>query len=96
MLGINADTYNAVVWVTSQFFGPLNGWWLNRKHEAPIPVSFHTLVEEILKTSLLPNIRDDAINAVLGLTQGNISYADYTQLFNDFSRRSHQPLTYDL
>jgi hypothetical protein len=37
---------------------------------------------------MLHNIRDDEINALLGLTQGNLSYADYTQLFNDFLRRS--------
>jgi hypothetical protein len=30
MLGINADSYNAVVCVTYQFFGPLNNWWLIR------------------------------------------------------------------
>jgi hypothetical protein len=41
-------------------------------------------VAEIRKTSLLPNIRDDAINALLGLTQGSLSYANYAQLFNDF------------
>jgi hypothetical protein len=46
------------------------------------------MVEEICKTSLLPNIRDDATNVVLGLTKGNLSYADYTQLVNDFLRRS--------
>jgi hypothetical protein len=33
---------------------------------------------------------------MLGLTQGNLSYADNTQLFNDFLRRSRQPLTDDL
>jgi hypothetical protein len=44
---------------------------------------FHTysLVREIRKTSLLPNIGDDAINALLGLTQGSMSYAIYTQFF---------------
>jgi hypothetical protein len=31
MLGIIADSYDAVIWVTSQFAGHLNGWWLNRK-----------------------------------------------------------------
>jgi hypothetical protein len=45
---------------------------------------------------MLPNIRDEAINALLGLTQGNLSDGDYTQMFNDFLRRSCQPLTYDL
>jgi hypothetical protein len=53
-------------------------------------------VEELSKTSLLPNIRDDAINAMLGITQGNMSYAAYTQHINDFLRRSRQHLTYDL
>jgi hypothetical protein len=74
----------------------LNNWWLiNRKQQTTIPDSFDTLTEEIRKTSMLPNIRDDAINAVLGLTQGNLSYADYTQLFNDFLRGSRRHLTYD-
>jgi hypothetical protein len=91
MLWINADLYNVVVCATSQFFGPLNKWWLNRKQHAAIPDSFDTLVEEIRKTSMLPNIRDDALNALLGLTQGNMSYAAYTHLFNDFLRRSRQP-----
>jgi hypothetical protein len=31
LLGITADSYDSVVWVTSQFSGPLNMWWLNRK-----------------------------------------------------------------
>jgi hypothetical protein len=84
MLGINADSYDVVVWIASQFFGPLSSWWLNRKHHASIPDSFHYVVAEIRKTSLLPNIRDDGINAVLGLTQGSISYASYTRLLNDF------------
>jgi hypothetical protein len=51
---------------------------------------------EIRKTSMLPNIRDGEINAMLGLTQGNLSYATYAQMFNDFLRRSRQPLTDDL
>jgi hypothetical protein len=46
--------------------------------------------------SMLPNIRDDAINAVLGRSQGNLSYATYDQLFNDFLPRSRQPLMDDL
>jgi hypothetical protein len=48
------------------------------------------------KTSLLPNIRDDAINALIGLTQGPMSYSNYTQQFNDFfaevSIASYEPL----
>jgi hypothetical protein len=32
MLGINADSCNGVVWVTSYFSGTLSIWWLNRKH----------------------------------------------------------------
>jgi hypothetical protein len=31
MLGITADSYDAVVWVTAQFSGPSNSQWLNRK-----------------------------------------------------------------
>jgi hypothetical protein len=96
MLGINAYTYNVIVWVMSQFLGPVNSWWLNRKHQASIPYSFYSLVAKICKTSQLPNIRDDAISAPLALTQATLSYASYTQLFNDFQRMSRQPLTYDL
>jgi hypothetical protein len=95
MLEIDADSYNAIVWVTSQFFGPLSSWWLNRKQQVAIPYFFDTQVEEIRKTSLLPNIRGDAISAMLGLTQGSLSYANYTKLFNDFLRRSREPLTDD-
>jgi hypothetical protein len=63
MLGIIADAYDAVVWVTSQFSGPMSRWWLQHKQHARVPDSFDSLVEELGKTSLLPNIRDDAINA---------------------------------
>jgi hypothetical protein len=45
--------------------------------------------------SMLPNIGDGKINAMLGITQGNLSYATYTKLFNDFLRRHRQPLTGD-
>jgi hypothetical protein len=31
LLGITSDSYDAVIWVTSQFSGPLISWWLNRK-----------------------------------------------------------------
>jgi branched-subunit amino acid ABC-type transport system permease component len=31
MLGINTDSYNAIVWATSQLSRPLNTWWLNCK-----------------------------------------------------------------
>jgi hypothetical protein len=41
---------------------------------------------------MLTNIQDDAMNALLGITQGNMSYAAYTQLFNDFKRSFQQPL----
>jgi hypothetical protein len=78
MLGINADSYNVVVLVMSHFSGPLNIWWLNRKQHAAIPDSFDSLVAEIGKTSMLPNIRDKAITAMLGLTQGSPSYANCT------------------
>jgi hypothetical protein len=91
MLGINADSYNVVVWVTSQVCGPLNSWWLDRKHQAAILDSFNCPVAKIRKTFLLPNVRDDAINALLGLTQGNWSYAGYTKMF-DFLRRSRYTL----
>jgi hypothetical protein len=54
------------------------------------------VVVELRKTSLLANIRDDAINALLSITQGNMSYAFYTQQFNEFSRKFRQLLTADL
>jgi hypothetical protein len=96
MLGISVDSYDAVVWVYAHFFGPLNTWWLNRKQKATIPDYFYSLVEELRKMSMLPNNRDDAISALLGITHGNMSYAAYTQVFNDFLGRPRQPLTYDL
>jgi hypothetical protein len=37
LLGITAYSYDSVIWVTSQFSGHLNGWWLNRKMQAAIP-----------------------------------------------------------
>jgi hypothetical protein len=43
MLEISVDSYDAVVRVTSQFFGPLNNLWLNRKQHAAIPDSFDSL-----------------------------------------------------
>jgi hypothetical protein len=96
MLGITADLHTVVVWVTSQFSGSLNCWWLNRKQHVAIPYSLDYVVVEIRKTSLHPYIRDDAINATLGPTQESPSYATYTQLFYDFLRRSRQPLTDNL
>jgi hypothetical protein len=96
LLGITADSYDSVIWVTSQFSGHLNGWWLNRKVQASIPSTFDILVAELRKTTFLPNIQDDAINALLNLTQGSMSYTLYTQHFNDFLRRSRQKLTADV
>jgi hypothetical protein len=43
-LGITADSYDSVIWVTSQFSGHLDGWWLNRKVQAAIPSTFDLLV----------------------------------------------------
>jgi hypothetical protein len=96
LLGITADSYDSVIWVTSQFSGPLNGWCLNRKQQAAIHATIDLLVAELRKTSMLPNIQDDAINAPLSLTQGSMSYALYTQQFNDFLRRSRHQLTADV
>jgi hypothetical protein len=62
---INANSYNVVVWVTSQYSRPLITLWRNRKQQAAILDSFNPMLAQILKTSLLPNIRDDAINALL-------------------------------
>ena len=97
MLGITADSYDSVIWVTSQFSGHLNGWWLNRKTQAAIPSTYDLLVAELRKTTFLPNIQDDAINALLNLTQSHtMSYALYTKQYNDFLRRSRQNLTADV
>ena len=96
LLGITADSYDSVIWVTSQFSGHLNGWWLNRKVQAAIPSTFDQLVAELRKTTFLPNIQDDAISALLSFTQGSMSYALYTKQFNDFLRRSRQSLTTDV
>jgi hypothetical protein len=83
LLGITADSYDSVIWVTSQFSGHLSGWWLNRKVQAAIPSTIDMLVAELRKTTFLPNIQDDAIKALLNLTQGSMSYAFYTKQFNE-------------
>jgi hypothetical protein len=36
LLGIVADSYDAVIWAITQFCGPLNSWWLNRRQHATI------------------------------------------------------------
>jgi ADP-ribose pyrophosphatase YjhB (NUDIX family) len=35
LIGISADFYDALIWVSSQFSGPLSNWWLNRKNRQP-------------------------------------------------------------
>jgi hypothetical protein len=47
LLGITADSYDSVIYVASQFFGHLNGWWLNRKVQAAIPSTFDLLDAEL-------------------------------------------------
>jgi 8-oxo-dGTP pyrophosphatase MutT (NUDIX family) len=80
MLGISSDSYDSVIWVTSQFSGHLNGWWLNRKTQAAIPSTYNELVTELRNSTFFPNIKDDAINALLSFTQSNtMSYALYTK-----------------
>jgi hypothetical protein len=75
----------------------LNGWWLNRKTQAAIPSTYNELVTELRKTKFLPNIQDDAINALLSFSQSStMSYAYYTKQYNDFLRRSRQHLTADV
>jgi hypothetical protein len=69
MLGINHDSYNVVMWVLAQIFEPLNNWWLNRKTRDSLPCTSDNVVSEIRKTSLLPNIRDDAINSLFDMSQ---------------------------
>jgi hypothetical protein len=64
--------------------------------QASIPFTFDLLVVELRKTTFLPNIHDDAMNALLNLTQGSMSYALYTQQFNDFLHRSRQKLMADV
>jgi hypothetical protein len=54
--------------------------------QAAIHATFDLLVAELRKTSMLPNIQDNVINAPLSLTQGSMRYALYTQQFNDFLR----------
>jgi hypothetical protein len=55
------------------------------------------LVAELRKTTFLPNIQGDAINALLNLTQNNMmSCVVYTKQYNDFLRRSRQNLTADV
>jgi hypothetical protein len=67
---------------------------LNRKTQAAIPSTYDLLVAELRKTTFLPNIQDDAINALLNLTQTHtMSYALYTKHYNDFLRRSRQNMT---
>jgi hypothetical protein len=44
ILGINPDTYNAAVWITSQFYCPLNTLWLNLTTQAAIQNTFDSLV----------------------------------------------------
>jgi ADP-ribose pyrophosphatase YjhB (NUDIX family) len=96
LLGITADSYDSVIWVTSMFSRHVNGWWLNRKVQVAILSTFDQLVAELRKTTFLPNIQDDAINALLNLTQGSMSYDVYAEQFNDFLRRSRQNLTADV
>jgi 8-oxo-dGTP pyrophosphatase MutT (NUDIX family) len=97
MLGITGDSYDSIIWVTSQFVGHLNGWWLNRKTQPPIPFTYDELVTELRKSMFLPNIKDDAINALLRFTQSNtMSYAFYTKQYNDYLRRSREHLTSDV
>jgi NAD dependent epimerase/dehydratase family enzyme len=70
---------------------------LNRKNQAAFPSTFDLLVAELRKTTFLPNIQDDAINALLNLTQGSMmSYALYTKQYNHFLRRSRHNLTTDV
>jgi hypothetical protein len=89
LLGITADSYDSVIWITSQFSGHLNGWWLNRKVQAAIPSTFDLLVAELRKTTFLPNIQDDAINALLNFMQGGMSYALYTKHFTSVASESY-------
>jgi hypothetical protein len=97
MLGITLDSYDSVIWVTSQFSGHLNGWWLNRKTQAAIPFTYNELVTELRNSTFLPNTKDDAINALLSFTQSNtMSYALYTKQYNDYLRRSREHLTADV
>jgi 8-oxo-dGTP pyrophosphatase MutT (NUDIX family) len=53
LLGITADSYDTVIWVTSQFVGHLNGLWLNRKVQAATPSTFDQLVAELHQTTFL-------------------------------------------
>jgi hypothetical protein len=57
LLGITADSYDSVIWVTSQFSGHLNGWWLNREVQASIPSTFDLLAVKLRKTTFLPTYK---------------------------------------
>jgi hypothetical protein len=62
MLDINLDSYNDVVWITSKFSRPLkNKFRLCRKLDVRFQSLLTLWLKEICKTSMRPNIRDDAI-----------------------------------
>jgi ADP-ribose pyrophosphatase YjhB (NUDIX family) len=54
LLGITADSYDYVIWVTSQFSRHLNGWWLNRENQAAIMSSFDLLCRGVTQDYVSP------------------------------------------
>jgi hypothetical protein len=76
--------YNDVVCVTYQFSSLSNGRWLTRKLHVAILDTVDSLVADICKTSMMPNIRDDAITAMIQLTEGSLNYASRIQQFSKF------------
>jgi hypothetical protein len=54
LLGITVDSYDSVILVTSQFYGHMNGRWLNRKPQASILATFDQLVADLRKTTFPP------------------------------------------
>jgi hypothetical protein len=88
ILGLDPDTYNVVIWVTSQVGGRAVSSWLNAKTTSQVPRTFTKLVEALKTTTLLPSIRDNAIISMMALNRVNKTFPHYTMMSNDFERRS--------
>jgi hypothetical protein len=76
MLGPYPDISSAVIWVTSQFGGPTIKWWLNANIRGQVPRTFTKLVESLKKTTLMSDIRDNAINSLMALNQVNKTFQE--------------------
>jgi hypothetical protein len=56
-LRITVDSYDAMLWITSQFSGPLNSWRQKCKQYADLPANVDLHVEELRKTPCYPTFR---------------------------------------